>query len=49
MKCAVEMGSGAMKYIPNFINISSAIRKLMGGYTDTQHGDLIGILSYFQN
>jgi hypothetical protein len=32
MKYAVEMGSGAMIYIPSFIKISSAIRKLIGGY-----------------
>jgi hypothetical protein len=34
MKIAVEMGSGA--YTPNVIKIGSAIKKLMGGYTDTQ-------------
>jgi hypothetical protein len=31
MKCAVEMGSGAMVYRPSFIKIGSAIQKLMGG------------------
>jgi hypothetical protein len=31
MKYAVEMGSGAMIYIPSFINISSSIRKLIWG------------------
>jgi hypothetical protein len=37
MEYAVEMGSGAMIYIPSFIKIDSAIQKLMGGggYTDT--------------
>jgi hypothetical protein len=35
MKYAVEMGSGAMTYIPSFINIDSGILKLMGGYTDS--------------
>jgi hypothetical protein len=30
MKYAVEMGSGAMTYIP-----SLGIQKLMGGYTDS--------------
>jgi hypothetical protein len=30
MKYAVETGSGAMIYIPSFIKIGSAIRKLMG-------------------
>jgi hypothetical protein len=36
MKYAVEMGSGAMIYIPSFIKIGSGIQKLMveGGYTD---------------
>jgi hypothetical protein len=36
MKYAVEMGSGAMICIPNFITISSDIQKLIGGYTNTQ-------------
>jgi hypothetical protein len=45
MKYAVEMGSGAMIYIPNFIKIGSAIQKLMGGRT--QHGDLINLLLFF--
>jgi hypothetical protein len=36
MKYAVEVGSGVMIYIPSFIKITSAIQKLMGGYTDTQ-------------
>jgi hypothetical protein len=35
MKHAVEMGSGAMIYIPNFIKIGSGIQKLIGGI-DTQ-------------
>jgi hypothetical protein len=35
MKCAVEMGSGAMVYIPSFIKIGSAVLKLIGGYTDS--------------
>jgi hypothetical protein len=30
MKYAVEMGSGAMTYIPSFIKIGSGIRMLMG-------------------
>jgi hypothetical protein len=38
MKYAVEMGSGAMIYIPSFIKIGSSIQMLMGGggFTDTQ-------------
>jgi hypothetical protein len=31
MKCAVEMGSGAMIHIPSFITIGSGIQKLIGG------------------
>jgi hypothetical protein len=41
MKYAVEMGSGAMIYIPSFINIVSAIQKLLGGYAYRQYGDLV--------
>jgi hypothetical protein len=48
MKYAVEMGSGAMIYIPSFIKIGSGIQKFMvgGGYTHThrQHGDRISLL-----
>jgi hypothetical protein len=39
MKHAVEMGSGAVIYIPRFIKIGLGVGKLMmggGGYTDTQ-------------
>jgi hypothetical protein len=40
MKYAVEMGSGAMAYIPSFIKIGSGIQKLIRGiqthrYTDS--------------
>jgi hypothetical protein len=31
MKYAVEMGSGAMMYIPSFINTGSGIHKLIAG------------------
>jgi hypothetical protein len=31
MNCAVEMGSGAMIYIPGFIKTGSGIQKLLGG------------------
>jgi hypothetical protein len=30
MKYAVEMGSGAMIYLPNFMKIDSGFQKLMG-------------------
>jgi hypothetical protein len=36
MKHAVEMGSGAMIYIPSFIKIGLTFRKLMREHTDTQ-------------
>jgi hypothetical protein len=32
---AVEMGSGAVIYVPSFIKIVSGVQKLIGGYTDT--------------
>jgi hypothetical protein len=35
MKCALEMGSGAMIYIPSFIKIGSPIQRLIGGETQT--------------
>jgi hypothetical protein len=31
----LEMGSGAMIYIPSFIQTGSGIQNLIGGYTDT--------------
>jgi hypothetical protein len=36
MDYAVEMGSGAMIYILRFLQIASAIQKLMGGYRHRQ-------------
>jgi hypothetical protein len=47
MNYALEMGSGVMMYVQNFIQIDSGIQKLLGGDThaDTQthrqQGDLI--------
>jgi hypothetical protein len=35
MKYAVEVGSGAMIYIPSFKKIGLAIQKLIRGYTQT--------------
>jgi hypothetical protein len=37
MRYAVEMGSGAMIYIPSFIKTSSGLQKLLGihGHTDS--------------
>jgi hypothetical protein len=51
MKNAVEMGSGAIIYIPGFIKIGSGIQKLVGRDTQThrQHDDLISLPLFFQN
>jgi hypothetical protein len=38
MKYTVEMGSGAMMYIPSFVKIGSGIQKLIGGDTQTVWG-----------
>jgi hypothetical protein len=49
MKNAVEMGSGAVIYIPSFIKISSGIQKLIGvTQTHRQEGDHISLLSFPQ-
>jgi hypothetical protein len=50
MKYAVDMGSGAMIYVPNFIKTGSSIQKLIRGiHRHRQHGDLISLilLAYF--
>jgi hypothetical protein len=46
MKHAVEMGSGAVIYIPSFIKTGSDIQKLTGGDTQTPrwHADRISLL-----
>jgi hypothetical protein len=49
MKCAVEMGSGAMIYTQTFIKTGSGIQMFLGGGIHRQHGDLIGLLSFFKN
>jgi hypothetical protein len=50
MKHTVEMGSGAMIYVPSFIKIGSGIPKLIGDtQTHRQQGDLIRVLLFFQN
>jgi hypothetical protein len=44
MKCAVEMGSGAMMYIPSYIKIGSGIPKLIEGDSQThKHTDSMEI------
>jgi hypothetical protein len=51
MKYAIEMDSGVLIYIPNFIKTDSDIQKLVWGdsQTRTQHSDLISFFSFFQN
>jgi hypothetical protein len=46
MKYAVEMGSGAMVYIPSFIKIGLGTQKLIEGASQThrQQGDRINLL-----
>jgi hypothetical protein len=43
------MGSGAITYIPSYIQIGSGIQKLKGGNTQThrQQGDLISLCCLF--
>jgi hypothetical protein len=48
MKYAVEMGSGAMVYIPSFIKIGSGIQEFIGG-KHRQRGDRISLRFFFQN
>jgi hypothetical protein len=52
MKYAVEMGSGAVIYIPSFVKIGSRIHKLIGIFTGIQigrHTDSIEIArAYFR-
>jgi hypothetical protein len=49
MKYAVEMGSGAVIYVPIFIKIGSGIQKLIGGIQrHRQQGDLISLLFFFK-
>jgi hypothetical protein len=50
MKYTVEMGSGAVIYMPSFIKIGSGIQKLTGGVciqTHRQQGNLISLLLLF--
>jgi hypothetical protein len=50
MKYIIEMGSGAIIYIPSFIKIGSGIQKLIGGGgIHRQHGDCLSLLLFFQN
>jgi hypothetical protein len=47
MKFAVEMGSGGMLYVPSFIRVGPGIQMLVGGFTDTQQGEILRLP--FQN
>jgi hypothetical protein len=48
MKYAVEMGSGAMIYIPSFMKVSSSIQKLIGNtQVYRQDGDHISPLTAY--
>jgi hypothetical protein len=51
MNYAIEMCSGAMRYIPSFRKIGSGIQKLIERDTQAhrQHGDSISLLSCYQN
>jgi hypothetical protein len=48
MKYAVEMGSGAMIYVPSFIKIGSGVQRFIGGtHRHREHGDLISLFLIF--
>jgi hypothetical protein len=47
MKYSVEMGSGAVIYVPSFVKIGSGIQKLIGG-RHRQQGDLISLLIFYK-
>jgi hypothetical protein len=52
MKYAVEIGSGAMMYIPSFMKVGSGTQKLIRGHIDDtqahrQQGDLISLHLFF--
>jgi hypothetical protein len=41
MKYAVEIGSGAMIYVPSFIEIGSGIQKLIGVDTEKNTDNMV--------
>jgi hypothetical protein len=49
MKYAVDMGSGAMIYIPSFIKIGSGIQTLIGGIHRHTAWCFISLLVFFFN
>jgi hypothetical protein len=48
MNYDVEMGSGAMIYLPSSTKKGSSIQKLMGVRIHKQEGDLISLLLFFK-
>jgi hypothetical protein len=48
MKYSVEIGSGAIIYIPSFIKIGSGIQHVRAGGIYRQHGDGMSLLSFFK-
>jgi hypothetical protein len=48
MVYTAEIGSGAIIYIPDFMNIGGSIQMLMGR-THRQHGDRISLRLFSQN
>jgi hypothetical protein len=44
MKYTVDMGSGALIYIPSFMKISSGIQKLIGGGGIHRHTDSMEVV-----
>jgi hypothetical protein len=51
MKCAIEMGSGGMLYVPRFIKIGSGIQNLLAGINIQTHSKVISLsmLLFFVN
>jgi hypothetical protein len=49
MKYAVELGLGAMTYIPSFINIGSGIKKLIGEDTQTNRQERDRISLFYES
>jgi hypothetical protein len=50
MKYTVEVGSGAVIYVPSFIKIDSGIQKLIGRDSKTRRDtDLISLFLFFRN
>jgi hypothetical protein len=49
MKSAIEMGSGAMIYIPSFVKLVKTLKHLWGDtQTHRQHGNRISLLFFYK-